>query len=64
MAEHLSGQRCLHCPQVITLPVDICDVHDDEDVLVDVSVEVDMNPWYEHAAEHRGAGHGLYGARA
>lgn len=71
MPEYLHGARCLDCPQVITLPVDIQDVRDDEGLIVDVSVEVDMSGWHAHAATHRrsrtltfnilgrGSGHGF-----
>ncbi len=53
MTSHLAGSSCHDCPQIVTLPVDIQDVRNDDGVIVDVSVEVDMTAWHAHVAEHK-----------
>lgn len=54
--EYLHGSVCHYCSQVLTLRVNVADVRDDQGALIDVSIEVDMDPWWEHVTAHREAG--------
>ncbi len=58
MAEYLHGAACHYCGEILTLRVSVEDVRDDEGVWVEVSVEVDMDPWWTHIDAHRKVGDG------
>lgn len=64
MAEYLHGSACHYCGEILAVRISVEDVRDDEDILVDVSVEADMEPWWAHIDAHREAGDGLYRPRS
>jgi hypothetical protein len=55
VAEYLHGSACHYCGKVLTVRVNIEDVRDAAGTLIDVSVETDMAPWWEHITAHREA---------
>lgn len=59
MVEYAHGSACHYCGELVTMRVSLEDVYADSGDYLDVSIDVDMEPWWVHIAAHREAGHAV-----